>query len=61
MEIRIHNDSSVDFTDVYAVFPGGAKVHYGPVSAGSVSRYESVLRAYSYSYLKITTSNKTYV
>ncbi len=61
VRIRIRNASSVDFTDVYAVFPGGTKRHYGPVRAGQVSRYELVLRAYSYSYLKVTTADRSYV
>ena len=61
VDIRIRNDSRVDFTDVYAVFPSGAKVHYGPVPAGSASRYESILGAYSYSYLRVTTADRSYV
>lgn len=58
---RIRNTSTVDFTDVYAVFPTGEKVHYGPLAAGSVSRYESVRQAFSYGYLKVTTADKSYV
>jgi hypothetical protein len=59
--VRIRNKSSVDFSDVYAVFPNGTKVHYGPVPAGGVSKYESVLEAYSYSYLKVKAGGHTYV
>jgi heat shock protein HslJ len=58
---RIRNASGVDFTDVYAIFPTGEKVHYGPVAAGAVSRYEPVQQAYSYGYLKVTTAAKSYV
>ena len=61
VDLRIRNDSRVDFTDVYAVFPSGTKVHYGPVRAGGASRYESVVGAYSYSYLKVTTADRSYV
>ncbi len=61
VQIRIRNASSVDFTDVYAVFPSGEKVHYGPVAAGSASGYEPIAQAYSYTYLKVTAAGKTYV
>jgi hypothetical protein len=60
VEVRIRNASDVDFIDVYAVFPGGEKVHYGPVPAGGSSAYEPVKQAYSYSYLKVTAA-KSYV
>ncbi len=61
VEIRIRNASSVDFTDVYAVFPSGEKVHYGPLRAGSMSEYTPVKQAYSYTYLKVTTARESYV
>lgn len=61
VQIRIRNASIVDYTDVYAAFPSGEKVHYGPVPAGSMSQYEPVKQAYSYAYLKVTAAGKTYV
>ena len=61
IRIRIRNASRVDFTDVYAVFPTGTKVHYGPVAAGGTSKYESVLEAYSYTALTVKAGGRTYV
>ena len=60
VQVRIRNASVVDFSDVYAVFPSGEKVHYGPVSAGSASAYEPVKQAYSYTYLEVVAGGKTY-
>jgi heat shock protein HslJ len=59
--VRIRNTSSVDFSDVYAVFPNGKKVHYGPVAAGGTSKYEPVLEAYSYTSLTVKAGGRTYV
>lgn len=60
VQIRIRNASDVDFTDVYAIFPRGEKVHYGPIPAGSASDYEAVEQAYSYSYLEVVAGGKRY-
>jgi hypothetical protein len=61
IRIRIRNASSVDFTDVYAVFPTGTKVHYGPIPAGGTSKYESVLEVYSYTSLTVNAGGRGYV
>ncbi len=60
VEIRIRNASQSDFTDVYAVFPSGQKVHYGPIAAGSMSDYQTITRAYSYTYLQVVAGGKTF-
>jgi heat shock protein HslJ len=61
IRVRVRNTSSVYFSDVYAVFPNGEKVHYGPIPAGGTSKYESVLEAYSYTYLRVKAGGRTYV
>lgn len=60
VQIRIRNASGIDFTDVYAVFPQGEKLHFGPIPAGSASAYEAVAQAYSSTYLEVVAGGKTY-
>jgi hypothetical protein len=47
VEVRVANESSVDFDFVSVGFPGGA-IDFGSVAAGGFSPYRRVERAYAY-------------
>jgi hypothetical protein len=48
VEIRIKNDSSVDFDRVQVQFPDQNNVDYGPIPKSGASEFRAVSRAYRY-------------
>ncbi len=48
VEIRIQNDSNVDFDRVHVQFPDQHDVDYGPVPKGGFTAYQPTARAYRY-------------
>jgi hypothetical protein len=60
VEIRIANQSDVDFDVVIVGFPYGQE-EYGAVSAGGVTGYREVENAYRYAYVEVHVDGDTFV
>ena len=48
VEVRIRNDSNLDFDRVRVQFPDQHEVDYGPVPQGGVTAFQPTSRAYRY-------------
>jgi hypothetical protein len=48
IDIRIRNDSEIDFDSVRVVFPDRDEAHFGPIPKGASSDFKSTTRAYRY-------------
>src|SRR5687768_13848417 len=58
VEIRIRNDSNVDFDRVRVQFPDQHEVDYGPVPKGGVTDFKSTIRAYRYAGVSVQVGNR---
>jgi hypothetical protein len=58
VEIRIRNDSDLDFDSVRVHFPEGRDVDYGPVPKGGSSGFQAIGRAYRYAGLSVKAGKK---
>jgi hypothetical protein len=48
IQIRLRNETGIDFEQVVVQFPDSAAVDYGAVPNGGVTEYKSAARAYGY-------------
>jgi hypothetical protein len=53
VEIRIRNESDVDFDRVLVQFPGQREVDYGALRKGAVTAFKATSRAYRYAGLSV--------
>lgn len=58
VEIRIKNDSNLDFDRVRVDFPDQHAVDYGPVSAGGTTPFRAIGRAYQYAGVSVMVGNQ---
>ena len=58
IEIRIRNESGLDFRHVQARFPETGETDYGAVPNGSASAYHGTTRAYRYAQVVAKTGDK---
>jgi hypothetical protein len=57
VEVRIKNDSDVDFDRVRVHFPDQHEVDYGPVPKGGVTAFQATGRAYRYAGVSVVAGN----
>ena len=60
VEVRLRNDSDVDFDRYLVVFPDGMKVELRDLVAGGTSGYFDTAQAYTYAYVQVTVDGKKY-
>jgi len=60
VQLRIHNQSSHVFEEIYVGSSGDSQT-YGPLMPGLVSEYKSFDLLYRYAYIRITTNSKEYI
>ena len=58
VEIRIRNDSNVDFDRVQVQFPDQDEVDYGPIPKGDVTDFRATTRAYRYAGVSVKTGDQ---
>ena len=58
VEIRIRNNSNVDFDRVRVHFPDQHDVDYGPVPKGGVTAFQATTRAYRYAGVSVEAGNQ---
>ena len=58
IEIRIRNDSEIDFASVRVVFPDRDEAHFGPIPKGASSDFKSTTRAYRYAEIHVNAGGR---
>jgi len=58
IEIRIRNDSEIDFDSVRVVFPDRDEAHFGPIPKGASSDFKSTTRAYRYAEIHVNAGGR---
>jgi hypothetical protein len=58
VEIRIKNDSDVDFDRVRVQFPDQHEIDYGPVPRGGVTDFQATDRAYRYAGVSVVAGDQ---
>ena len=58
IEIRIRNDSEIDFASVRVVFPDRDEAHFGPIPKGASSDFKSTTRAYRYAEIHVNAGSR---
>jgi hypothetical protein len=58
IEIRIRNDSEIDFDSVRVVFPDRDEAHFGPIPKGASSDFKSTKRAYRYAEIHVNAGGR---
>jgi hypothetical protein len=58
IEIRIRNDSEIDFDSVRVVFPDRDEAHFGPIPKGASSDFKTTTRAYRYAEIHVNAGGR---
>ena len=58
IEIRIRNDSEIDFDSVRVVFPDRDEAHFGLIPKGASSDFKSTTRAYRYAEVHVNAGGR---
>ena len=60
VEIRIRNDSEIDFDSVRVVFPDRDEARFGPIPKGTVSDFKHTARAYRYAEIHVNSGGREF-
>jgi hypothetical protein len=60
VQVRVRNDSGVDFDSVTVIFPGNYREEYGKLAAGAASDYIDVPQAYRYAWVQVVAAGKEF-